>query len=135
MTKIVGERVRKLQPVCYREDRKICACARARQMFEHHGITRNHLGTTVRPNDKDGKHSRAKISTDELSGGLGNLRTRVRAIYLTVTESRKIARVPQLRQMMKKGSNYCRQKLQTVHFWEDQEICVRAKSLNIPELR
>ena len=69
--------------------------AHACQKFDYHGIARNSMGTTIWPNDEDGKQSRAKISIDELSGGPRNLRTRARAIYMTVTESREVARVPQ----------------------------------------
>ena len=60
------------------------------------------------------------------------------AKYLTVTESHKIARVPQLGQMMKIESDHV-QKLQLVRSEVDQEICglarVRAKSFIVTESR
>ena len=49
----------------------------------------------------------------------------MRAEYLTVIESREIARVPQLGQMTKIGSDRVRE-LQLVRFREDREICARA---------
>ena len=69
MMKIGTDRVWKLQPVGSREDRKF-ERARARQNFNRLGITRNRMGTTIWPNDEDGKRSCTKISTGELSGEL-----------------------------------------------------------------
>ena len=72
MMKIGSDRARKFQPVCFREDRENCARTRALQMFDHLGIARNRIGTLIRPNDEEEKRTRAKISTDALSGGLDN---------------------------------------------------------------
>ena len=74
-TKGGNDHAQKLEPVHFEEDREVCARARTLQKFGRHGIARNQTGTTIRPNDEDGKRSHAKISTGELSGGQGNLRT------------------------------------------------------------
>ena len=64
------------------------------------------MGTLVRPNDEDWKQSHKKIRNGALLGGPGNLRTRAKS--LTVTESREIARAPQLGQMTKMESDLVR---------------------------
>ena len=106
-----SDRVRKLQTVHSREDRQIPARARACQKFDRLRIARNRTGTTIRPNDEAGKRLCVKISTGELLGGPGKLGSRDK--YLTLTESREIAWVPQLGQMTKIGSERA-QKLQPV---------------------
>ena len=82
MTKIGGDRVRKLQAVCSQVDREIWECVRSRQKFDRHGIVQNFTGTTIRPNEDDGMRSRAKISIGELLGGPKNLPTRVRELNI-----------------------------------------------------
>ena len=103
----------------------ICTRVCARETFDPHGIARNCTGTTIRANDEHGKRSRVTISTGDLSRG--RKFARVRVIYLTLTESRQIARVPQFDQMTKIGSDRAR-KLQPVRSQENREICARVRA-------
>ena len=82
MTMRGGNHVLKFQPMRSREDSKICPSAPKGQKFDHLEITQNCTGTTIRPNDEDGKRLRAKISTGDLLGGQGNLRTRAHELNI-----------------------------------------------------
>ena len=60
----------------------------ARIKFDRAGIARNRTGTTIRPNDEDGKRSRVKITNGALPGGSGNLRTPARTTKVLSSRNR-----------------------------------------------